>query len=46
MRAPAGRKNAVRAGCLDEMASWCKAEGSPAGRGDRVPHMKSYTRYS
>ena len=24
---------------------WCKYVGSPAGRSNRVPHMKSYTRF-
>ena len=24
---------------------WCKYDGTPAGRRDRMPHMKSYTRF-
>ena len=40
----AGTERAVKA--IGHLASWCKVEGSPAGRGDRVPHMKSYARYS
>ena len=24
---------------------WCRFDGSPAGRQDRMPHIKSYTRF-